>query len=86
MLRQTIASDRGASMVEYAVILALICVVCIGVVGALGSTVQHAFHNVSSCLNTGGAQNPGGVCAGNAGGGNGNGNGNGNGGPGHGKP
>lgn len=79
MLRQTVTSDRGASMVEYAVMLALICVLCIGVVGALGSTVQHAFHTVNSCLNTGGAQNPGGVCAGNAGG-------NGNGGPGHGKP
>jgi pilus assembly protein Flp/PilA len=68
VLRQILSSDRGASMVEYAIVLALICVLCVGVVGALGSNLQHTFRTVGSCMNTGGAQNPGGVCAGNAGG------------------
>ncbi len=35
--------EEGASLVEYAMLLALICVICIGAVTALG-------HNISSML------------------------------------
>ena len=42
--------DRGASLVEYALLLALIAMVCIAAVTALGSTTSGSFSEVTSML------------------------------------
>jgi pilus assembly protein Flp/PilA len=41
-------SERGASLVEYALLVALIAVVVIGAVTLLGSTTRDTFSDVSS--------------------------------------
>jgi len=38
-------SERGASLVEYALLLALIAVVCIVAVGALGTNLKNNYDN-----------------------------------------
>jgi pilus assembly protein Flp/PilA len=45
------ASERGASMVEYGLLLALIAVIAIVAVQALGNSVSSKFSAVSSSLN-----------------------------------
>ena len=42
--------DRGASMVEYALLVALIAVVCIGAVTFLGSSASSKFNSVGSSI------------------------------------
>jgi Flp pilus assembly pilin Flp len=42
--------DTGASLVEYALLLALIAVVCIGAVAFLGGTLDHSFSSSTSSL------------------------------------
>ncbi len=42
-LRNVLRDDEGATMVEYAIMVALIAAVCIGVVTALGKSVSSAF-------------------------------------------
>ncbi len=42
--------DRGASLVEYALMVALIAIVCISAVTALGSTTSEKFSEASSML------------------------------------
>ena len=44
-------SERGASMVEYGLLLALIAVIAIVAVKALGTNVSAKFDNVSASLN-----------------------------------
>ena len=44
-------SERGASMVEYGLLLALIAVVAIVAVKALGDSVSGKFSSVNSSLN-----------------------------------
>jgi pilus assembly protein Flp/PilA len=44
-------SDRGASLVEYALLVALIAVVCIGAVTLLGSNASKKFSSVASSIN-----------------------------------
>ena len=44
------ADDRGASLVEYALMLALIAMVCIAAVTALGSTTSAQFSEMDSML------------------------------------
>lgn len=44
------ADDRGASLVEYALLLALIAMVCIAAVTALGGTTSGSFSEVTSML------------------------------------
>ena len=44
-------SARGASMVEYALILALVALVAILVLTALGINVQQAFNNLNANFN-----------------------------------
>jgi pilus assembly protein Flp/PilA len=39
--------ERGASLVEYSLLVALIAVVCIVAVGELGTTVSGKFTNIS---------------------------------------
>jgi pilus assembly protein Flp/PilA len=42
--------DRGATAVEYGLIVALIAAVIVGIVGILGGQVQAAFQAVSDAL------------------------------------
>ena len=45
------SDERGASMVEYGLLLALIAVIAIVAVRALGGTVSSKFSTVNSSLN-----------------------------------
>ena len=44
------ADERGASLVEYALLVALIAIVCIAAVTLLGQAVQEPYSEVSSAL------------------------------------
>jgi pilus assembly protein Flp/PilA len=46
--------DRGATAVEYGLIVALIAAVIVGIVGILGGQVQAAFQAVSDAIGGGG--------------------------------
>jgi Flp pilus assembly pilin Flp len=50
MARLHINSERGATMVEYVLILALIAIVVIVIVTALGKSVSNKFSQASSGL------------------------------------
>ena len=43
-----IDDERGASLVEYALLVALIAVVCVAAVTALGTTTSDKFSEISS--------------------------------------
>lgn len=43
-------SERGASLVEYALLLALIAVVCIIAITALGGNASKKFNSISTSL------------------------------------
>jgi pilus assembly protein Flp/PilA len=45
-------SDRGAAMVEYALLLALIAIVAIAALKVLGGTVSSEFSSINSGLNS----------------------------------
>ena len=49
-LRPSRDDDRGASLVEYALLVALIALVCIAALSALGETVSTSFSEVDSGL------------------------------------
>lgn len=42
--------EEGATMVEYALMLALIAVVCLGAVAALGLAVQGLFNSIAGSI------------------------------------
>jgi pilus assembly protein Flp/PilA len=42
--------DKGATAVEYGLLVALIAAVIVGIVGTLGGQIQQAFTNVSTAL------------------------------------
>jgi pilus assembly protein Flp/PilA len=44
-------TDRGASLVEYALLVALIAVVCIVAITFLGNSASSQFNNVGSSIN-----------------------------------
>jgi len=48
--RLNIQSDRGASLVEYALLVALIAVVCIAAVTLLGRNASAKFSTVASAI------------------------------------
>ena len=50
--------EEGATMVEYALMLALIAIVCILVVTALGNKAGQTFDNAQTQLPAGGGQYP----------------------------
>lgn len=50
LLKRLIRDEEGATMVEYGVMIALICAVCIGIVGTIGQQVLGAFTSVSTAL------------------------------------
>ena len=45
-----IKTDRGASLVEYALLVALIAVICIAAVALLGRNASSKFSSVASAL------------------------------------
>jgi pilus assembly protein Flp/PilA len=47
-IRARIANERGASLVEYALLVALIAVVCIGAVSFLGGAAATKLNSVGS--------------------------------------
>jgi pilus assembly protein Flp/PilA len=49
-LPQNDESEKGASLVEYALLVALIAIVCILAVRTLGNTVSNQFNNMNSAL------------------------------------
>ena len=49
-LQSRCKSDRGASLVEYALLVALIAVVCIGAVTVLGQNASSKFSAVGSAI------------------------------------
>lgn len=50
-LRARVDSERGASLVEYALLVALIAVVCVGAVTFLGRQTSQSFSNMGNSLN-----------------------------------
>ena len=48
--RSGIKSDRGASLVEYALLVALIAVVCIAAVTVLGKNASTKFSSVAEAI------------------------------------
>jgi pilus assembly protein Flp/PilA len=44
-------TDRGASLVEYALLVALIAVLCIGALRFLSGKTQTSFSNIGSSIN-----------------------------------
>lgn len=49
-MRSKTDSERGASLVEYALLLALIAVVCIIAITALGGNASEKFDSISGSL------------------------------------
>jgi Flp pilus assembly pilin Flp len=45
-------TERGASMVEYALLVGLIAVVSVVAVGLLGGGIAHLFGSSANCVNT----------------------------------
>ena len=56
------AEDRGASAVEYGLMVAAIAAVIVGIVFALGSTVQAKFKETNTCITAGVAAPADGSC------------------------
>jgi pilus assembly protein Flp/PilA len=50
-LKARVSSERGASLVEYALLVALIAVVCIGAVSFLGTQARDNFSEIGSSIN-----------------------------------
>jgi pilus assembly protein Flp/PilA len=50
-VRAKVRSERGASLVEYALLVALIAVVCIVAVSFLGSKASSTFSGVGTSIN-----------------------------------
>jgi pilus assembly protein Flp/PilA len=49
-IRKIVKSDKGATMVEYGLMLALIAIVCIGAVAAIGTAAQGMFQGIADSL------------------------------------
>jgi pilus assembly protein Flp/PilA len=50
-LRAQLADERGASLVEYALLVALIAVVCIAAISLLGTAASDKFSTVAGSIN-----------------------------------
>jgi len=50
LIRSRIDDERGASLVEYALLLALIAVVCIGAITLIGTNANNKLSEVGSKL------------------------------------
>jgi pilus assembly protein Flp/PilA len=49
-VRAHVQSERGASLVEYALLVALIAVVCIAAVTLLGSAAEEKFSSIATTI------------------------------------
>ena len=49
-LRSRASSERGASLVEYALLLALIAVVCIVAIGVIGTEANKEFKSIGDSI------------------------------------
>ena len=54
-IRAHVGDERGASLVEYALLVALIAVVCIAAVSLLGSSASTKFSTVGSAISGAGS-------------------------------
>jgi len=52
LIRRFVRDERAATMVEYALMLALIAVVCIAAVQIIGSRASTQFNNAANSLNS----------------------------------
>ena len=50
-VRARVKSERGASLVEYALLLALIAVVCIAAITFIGNKADESFSSTGSAIN-----------------------------------
>ena len=50
-IRAHVKDDRGASLVEYALLVALIAVVCIAAITLLGNNASTKFDSVANSIN-----------------------------------
>ena len=50
-LRTRVSSERGASLVEYALLVSLIAIVCFGAVTFLGRQVADEYSTIGNSLN-----------------------------------
>jgi pilus assembly protein Flp/PilA len=48
--KRFVKGEEGATMVEYALMVALIAIFCIAAVGALGGKISTTFSNISGSL------------------------------------
>jgi len=55
LLKRFVTDEEGATMVEYALMVALIAVVSIAVVAALGTNIWQAFDTTNTEMSTAGA-------------------------------
>ncbi len=53
--RQFIQGEEGATMVEYALMVALIAVVCIGAVTSMSTSLQGTFGRITTALTNAGS-------------------------------
>ncbi len=51
VIRKNIKDERGASLVEYALLLALIAVVCIGAITLIGTGAEKKLTSVGNSIN-----------------------------------
>lgn len=49
-------TDRGASLVEYALLVALIAVVCIAAIGLLGKNASSKFNSIATAVGGAGGE------------------------------
>lgn len=54
-MRARTASERGASLVEYALLLALIAVICIAAISLIGGNANDKLSQVGSSIGSGGS-------------------------------
>jgi pilus assembly protein Flp/PilA len=50
VVRRFVAEESGATMVEYAIMVALIAAICIAVIKVIGNKSNNAFSNVNAVL------------------------------------
>ena len=50
LVKKFLRGESGATMVEYAILVALISIAAIVIIAAVGGQVNDAFENVKNCL------------------------------------
>lgn len=55
MMSKFFKDESGATMVEYAILVALISIAAIVIIAVLGNQINNTFNQVVRCINGGGA-------------------------------